>query len=177
MSVSVSEISNAKLLVSKPVLIAAGGAGAGGLTGEYLAEMAKTSLAQTGWKGVGVKAIVKALLALLVGVLSRGQAGLTKIFLALAGIGSLGSILPDVIRMVSPGGAEAAGQIAGLKLRQLTMGAKALGTQTTTKTTKGVGDLTGKTPPTVDFVGNGNGALAASALAPMRAAVTDFTGT
>lgn len=174
MSVTVKNITQLKDIASKDVLVAAGGVGAGGMAGEYLGEMAKTSLAQTGWAGVGVKALVKSLLALLMGIISRGQAGITKIFLVLSGLGSMATILPDIIGMVYPGGAVAGGQIAGLKLRELSLGAKALAPTTTTTTNAGV--LTGQNPPTVDYAGDGNSGVAPSAITPTRAKVTDFAG-
>jgi len=126
MSVAVKEITTIKDLANKEVLTAVVGAGGGLVAGTYLAQIAKTSLAQTGWAGFGVTSGVKAALALGMGLLAKGQSGLAKILLTLSSIGSLAGIIPDLVAMFYAGGAEAGGQITGLMLRELTLGSEAL---------------------------------------------------
>lgn len=172
MSVAVKEITAIKDLANKEVLTAVVGAGGGLVAGTYLAQMAKTSLAQTGWAGFGVTAGVKALLALGMGILSKGQSGLAKVLLTLSSIGSLAGIIPDLVSMFYAGGAEAGGQITGLMLRELTLGSEALaGAGVEGAVAPTLGEVAGIT----DYAGNGPSVESVSK--PLGAgSVKDFAG-
>jgi hypothetical protein len=162
MAITVQEINSLQSLASPSVLSAVGGTGVGIFGGEYVGELAKTTLGQTGWVGFGVKAGVQTLLAILTGLLAFATRGLARIFLVFLGIGSMGAIIPDLIAMVYPGGAVAGGQITGLQMRELALGAQALS-----------GNLAGGPHSPVDYAGNH---LAPSVLRKTQSGVTDFTG-
>ncbi len=171
MTVTIPEVNTLKALASKDVIVASAGVGSGFLVGDYLAEMAKTTAAQTGWKGVLVKSLVKVGLGLGTGVIAfKAKGSATKIFAALASVGSMGSILVDVFKQVYPGGAEAGGQISGLMLRELALGAESLSTEAPSTQTS----ITSAAETTQDFAGDHGGT--AVAVKSVAKGVRDFAG-
>ena len=76
------------------------GAGAGELAGEFAARMAK----QTGWAKFGIKAAVKAVIGALLYGASYMTGGVLSYLIKMAGFGSFGGIVIDLIATIYPGG-------------------------------------------------------------------------
>ena len=100
-------------------------------TSEFLAEFVARSTGQVAWNKVGVKALIK----LLVGVVFYGIAnkvtGLWSLGFELATYGSVGSIVPDVIFQVYPGGVVGVAEKAAVKARAFLTGVKAIESELT----------------------------------------------
>lgn len=174
MTVTIPDVNTLKALASKDLLVASIGAGSGFIVGDYLSEMVKTTVAQVGWKGVGVKALVKVGLGLGTGVIAfKTSNPLVKIFAALASVGSMGSILVDVFKQVYPGGAEAGGQISGLMLRELALGPEAETPTPEAQISSQLAAIGQAAEVTQDFAGNGTPTVA---IKSTTKGVRDFAG-
>jgi len=99
------------------------GAGAGAAVGELGAETIARATAQTGWAKVGVKGAVKAGIGLLLYGISTRVPGLWSLFTEIAGYSSVGSIIPDVIYQITPGGLWGLAEGMAVSLRAWAVGA------------------------------------------------------
>ncbi len=93
-------------------------------TAEFLAEFAARATGQVKWAKVGVKALIK----LIVGVIFYGIAnkvgGLWSLGFELATYGSVGSIVPDVVFQIYPGGVTGVADKAAMRARAFMKGVK-----------------------------------------------------
>lgn len=99
-----------------------------GLTlNEFFAEWAARVSGQTDWGLVGVKAVVKIIIAALFWWIGRAVvAPMTKLFLNIVGFTTTGSIVWDIFRQLYPGGIWGAAQAAAIAARTAATPAAAL---------------------------------------------------
>lgn len=107
---------------AEAALIGGGGVFGGIFVGDMIGELVKTATAQTGWTGVAVEAGTKGVLAAALFHFTKAMAGVPKVLGITGVLGVIGSIFLDVYEAWSPGGAKAAGQSAGLTVREYTRG-------------------------------------------------------
>lgn len=99
------------------------GAGTGAAVSELTAETLAKASAQTGWRKVGVKGLVKGGFCLLFYGISQRVPGLWSLFTELASYSSFGSIVPDVIYELTPGGLWGLAEKAAVSMRTWALGA------------------------------------------------------
>lgn len=89
-----------------------------GLTvAEFLAEFTARVSGQVQWKKVGVKALIKLIVGLIFYGIANKVGGLWSLGFELATYGSVGSIVPDVIFQIYPGGVTGVADKAAMKAR------------------------------------------------------------
>lgn len=85
--------------------------------GEFISEFVARVTGQTGWAKFGIKAGLKGLLGLLAYMGSGRVAGNWGLFLEVASYGSFGSIVPDLIFQLVPGGIIGVAETAAVSMR------------------------------------------------------------
>ena len=99
------------------------GAGTGAAVGELASETVARAAGLAGWKKFGVKAALKAGLGVLFYGVSSRLAGMPSLFMEIAGYGSAGSIIADLIYQLYPGGLWGLAEAAAVSIRTAVMGA------------------------------------------------------
>ena len=100
-------------------------------TSEFLAEFVARATGQVKWAKVGVKALVKLFVGMIFYGVANKVSGLWSLGFELATYGSVGSIVPDVIFQVYPGGVVGVAEKAAVKARSFLKGAKLIETELT----------------------------------------------
>lgn len=100
------------------------GVGVGLSVGEFVSEFAARATGQVKWVKVGIKGLLKFLVFLIFyGVASR-VAGLWSLFFEVAGYGSMGSWLADIIFQLYPGGVIGMAETTAVAVRTAMVGAE-----------------------------------------------------
>jgi len=99
------------------------GAGTGAAAGEFVSETIARASGQTGWRRFGIKAALKAGLGVVFYGISSRLSGMPSLFMEIAGYGSAGSIIADLIYQIYPGGLWGLAESAAVSLRTAVMGA------------------------------------------------------
>ena len=103
------------------------GAGAGMSVAEFISEFVARVTGQVKWAKVGVKGVVKGLLGVLFFFASTKLPGLWSLGMEISSYGAFGSIIPDVIFAVYPGGVVGLSETAAVSVRAMMAGAEVAG--------------------------------------------------